>query len=325
MEAAHDIDLGAMASGVSRNGSWPTSMPSTGRLRGRRAERRPDPDGRDGGPRPLSRRCRPRSPRPPAPAGNPQGIVVPARLPAPERGYTTGVEVVVAVGIIGGRYRISGLLGEGGHMAVGFSMPSTTASSAAWPSRSCVPSIVPARHAHAVPAGGADRRTSRPSQHRRRAGLRRGRIDVVSGHGATARHDAARRDRARTARAAEGPIRHCRGSGRGLAAAHARGALHRESSPATSCSRGTGIPRSPTSASQRASTPTPSPTPERRPTLTGVVLGTPADPAPERRTGGSATVSSDLFVVGAMMVEAVTGRRCGARRSGCRRSSAPAA
>ena len=44
-------------------------------------------------------------------------------------------------------------------------------------------------------------------------------------------------------------------------------------------------------------------------TLTGVVLGTPGYLAPERRSGGSATARSDLYSVGAVMVEALTGRR----------------
>jgi hypothetical protein len=44
-------------------------------------------------------------------------------------------------------------------------------------------------------------------------------------------------------------------------------------------------------------------------TMTGVVLGTPGYLAPERRSGHAATVQSDLFSVGAVMVEALTGRR----------------
>ncbi len=44
-------------------------------------------------------------------------------------------------------------------------------------------------------------------------------------------------------------------------------------------------------------------------TITGVVLGTPGYLAPERRSGRPATVQSDLYSVGAVMVEALTGRR----------------
>ena len=46
-------------------------------------------------------------------------------------------------------------------------------------------------------------------------------------------------------------------------------------------------------------------------TQTGIVLGTPGYLAPERRAGQSATVQSDLYAVGAVMVEAVSGRRPG--------------
>jgi serine/threonine-protein kinase len=46
-------------------------------------------------------------------------------------------------------------------------------------------------------------------------------------------------------------------------------------------------------------------------TQTGIVLGTPGYLAPERRTGQPATVRSDLYSVGAVMVEALTARRPG--------------
>jgi serine/threonine-protein kinase len=46
-------------------------------------------------------------------------------------------------------------------------------------------------------------------------------------------------------------------------------------------------------------------------TQTGIVLGTPGYLAPERRSGQPATVRSDLYSVGAVMVEALTARRPG--------------
>jgi len=46
-------------------------------------------------------------------------------------------------------------------------------------------------------------------------------------------------------------------------------------------------------------------------TMTGVVLGTPGYLAPERRSARPATVQSDLYSVGAVMVEALTGQRLG--------------
>ena len=44
-------------------------------------------------------------------------------------------------------------------------------------------------------------------------------------------------------------------------------------------------------------------------TMTGVVLGTPGYLAPERRSGHPATVQSDLYSVGAVMIETLTGQR----------------
>jgi serine/threonine-protein kinase len=46
-------------------------------------------------------------------------------------------------------------------------------------------------------------------------------------------------------------------------------------------------------------------------TQTGIVLGTPGYLAPERRSGHPATVQSDLYAVGAVMAEALSGRRPG--------------
>ncbi len=46
-------------------------------------------------------------------------------------------------------------------------------------------------------------------------------------------------------------------------------------------------------------------------TMTGVVLGTPGYLAPERRAGSPATVQSDLYSVGAVMMEALSGQRPG--------------
>jgi hypothetical protein len=44
-------------------------------------------------------------------------------------------------------------------------------------------------------------------------------------------------------------------------------------------------------------------------TMTGVVMGTPGYLAPERRYGSPASVQSDIYAVGAVMVETLTGRR----------------
>ena len=47
-------------------------------------------------------------------------------------------------------------------------------------------------------------------------------------------------------------------------------------------------------------------------TMTGIILGTPGYLAPERRSGRPATVQSDVYAVGAVMVEALSGQRLGA-------------
>jgi serine/threonine protein kinase len=46
-------------------------------------------------------------------------------------------------------------------------------------------------------------------------------------------------------------------------------------------------------------------------TMTGFVLGTPGYLAPERRAGSAATVQSDLYSIGAVMMETLTGQRPG--------------
>ena len=63
------------------------------------------------------------------------------------------------------------------------------------------------------------------------------------------------------------------------------------------------------------------PAPTSEETITGIVLGTPGYLAPERRAGIIACVESDLYSVGAVMMEALTGR--GPDGAGHRRRNAP--
>jgi hypothetical protein len=58
-------------------------------------------------------------------------------------------------------------------------------------------------------------------------------------------------------------------------------------------------------------------------TMTGVVLGTPGYLAPERRAGKPATVQSDLYSVGAVMMEMLTGQRPGPSRAPTERLPPP--
>ena len=117
-----------------------------------------------------------------------------ARLRRPARsGYTTPVETRTAP-LIGGRYRIDGLLGEGGMARVFDAFDERLERPAAVKILRAETRALPGMR-RAVPAGGADRRTAHPSPHRRRAGLRRRSRVVLSRDGAPARDHAARRDR----------------------------------------------------------------------------------------------------------------------------------
>ncbi len=97
-----------------------------------------------------------------------------------------------------------------------------------------------------------------------------------------------------------------------LAAAHGRGVLHRDIKPSNILLEQDGHTKITDfgiakSFDVRAR---PTPLPDDA-TMTGVVLGTPGYLAPERRSGQLATVQSDLYAVGAVMVEALTGKRLG--------------
>jgi eukaryotic-like serine/threonine-protein kinase len=97
-----------------------------------------------------------------------------------------------------------------------------------------------------------------------------------------------------------------------LTAAHSRGVLHRDIKPSNILLEQDGhtkitdfgIAKSFDIRAEAAS-------PADDMTMTGVVLGTPGYLAPERRSAHPATVQSDLYSVGAVMVEALTGTRLG--------------
>jgi len=97
-----------------------------------------------------------------------------------------------------------------------------------------------------------------------------------------------------------------------LAAAHARGVLHRDIKPSNILLEQDGHTKITDFGIAKSFDVRASPTPLRDDaTITGVVLGTPGYLAPERRSGQLATVQSDVYAVGAVMVEALTGRRLG--------------
>ena len=94
-----------------------------------------------------------------------------------------------------------------------------------------------------------------------------------------------------------------------LAAAHRYGVLHRDIKPSNILLEDDGhakITDFGIAKSFDMATPGPS---TQDLTMTGVILGTPGYLAPERRSGQPATVQSDVYSVGAVMVEALTGRR----------------
>ena len=97
-----------------------------------------------------------------------------------------------------------------------------------------------------------------------------------------------------------------------LAAAHARGVLHRDIKPSNILLQQDGHTKITDFGIAKSFDIRTDPAPPADDmTMTGVVLGTPGYLSPERRSGHPATVQSDLYAVGAVMVEALTGQRLG--------------
>jgi eukaryotic-like serine/threonine-protein kinase len=97
-----------------------------------------------------------------------------------------------------------------------------------------------------------------------------------------------------------------------LTAAHSRGVLHRDIKPSNILLEQDGHTKITDFGIAKSFDIRPDAAPPADDmTMTGVVLGTPGYLAPERRSAQPATVQSDLYSVGAVMVEALTGRRLG--------------
>ncbi len=94
-----------------------------------------------------------------------------------------------------------------------------------------------------------------------------------------------------------------------LASAHGRGVLHRDIKPSNILLQQDGHTKITDFGIAKSVDARTEPTDPDDLTMTGVVLGTPGYLAPERRSGHPATVRSDLYGAGAVMVEALTGRR----------------
>jgi serine/threonine protein kinase len=91
-----------------------------------------------------------------------------------------------------------------------------------------------------------------------------------------------------------------------LAAAHARGVLHRDIKPANVLLTDDGIAKVADFGIAKALHPTPG---GHEPTAMSLVLGTPSYLAPERAQGHPATVRSDLWSVGVLLYESLTGQK----------------
>jgi eukaryotic-like serine/threonine-protein kinase len=97
-----------------------------------------------------------------------------------------------------------------------------------------------------------------------------------------------------------------------LTAAHSRGVLHRDIKPSNILLQQDGHTKITDFGIAKSFDIRPDAAPPADDmTMTGVVLGTPGYLAPERRSAQPATVQSDLYSVGAVMVEALTGQRLG--------------
>ena len=233
-----------------------------------------------------------------------------ARLGIGPSGYTTPVETRTAP-LIGGRYRVNGLLGQGGMARVfdafdeRLERPAAVkilrAETRAIPGmreRFQQEALIAARllHPHIVCVTdfGEDQASSFLVMERL--------------PGSTLRDEIAVRGALSTQRV----LLVLTDTLAGLAAAHAHGVLHRDIKPSNILLQNDGHTKITDFGIAKSFDihMTAGPLPDDM-TMTGVVLGTPGYLAPERRAAHPATVQSDLFSVGAVMVEMLTGQRLG--------------
>jgi hypothetical protein len=225
-----------------------------------------------------------------------------------QAGYNTGVQSRAVIGIIGGRYRLAGLLGEGG-MARVFD---------AFDERLERPVAVKVLRPETEALPGMRERF----QQEARLAARLVHPNIVSvldyGEAGASSYLVMERLPGSTLRdeLSRGPMAPVRlvavltETLAALAAAHKFGVLHRDIKPSNILLQDDGhakITDFGIAKSFDGSLALDPATEDQ--TMTGVVLGTPGYLAPERRVGQPATVQSDLYSVGAVMVEAITGNR----------------
>jgi hypothetical protein len=226
-------------------------------------------------------------------------------------GYTTPVEKTRTAPLIGGRYRIAGLLGEGG-MARVFD---------AFDERLERPAAVKILRAETRALPGMRERFQQEALIAAR--LLHPHIVAVLDFGEDHASSFLVMERLpgttlRDEIVAKGPLSTQRvmlvmtETLAALAAAHSRGVLHRDIKPSNILIEQDGHTKITDFGIAKSFDIRPDAAPPADDmTMTGVVLGTPGYLAPERRSAQPATVQSDLYSVGAVMVEALTGRRLG--------------
>ena len=239
---------------------------------------------------------------PPAAAGPATG------LSTAGAGYTTGVESRTATGTIGGRYRIQGLLGEGG-MARVFD---------AFDDRLERPVAVKVLRPETEALPGMRKRFQQEA--RLAARLIHPNIVSVLDYGEDGASSylvmerlpgtTLRDEMARGPMAAPRVVLVMTEALAALAAAHKFGVLHRDVKPSNILLQDDGHTKlSDFGIAKSVDLSRGAEMSADDVTLAGVILGTPGYLAPERRSGHPATAQSDLYSVGAVLVEALTGRR----------------
>ena len=221
-------------------------------------------------------------------------------------GYNTGVESRAVIGMIGGRYRLAGLLGEGG-MARVFD---------AFDERLERPVAVKVLRPETEALPGMRQRFQQEA--RLAARLVHPNIVAVLDYGEAGGSSYLVMERLpgstlrdEIARGAMPPVRLVpvlTETLAALAAAHKFGVLHRDVKPSNILLQDDGHAKITDFGIAKSFDGSLALDPATQDlTMTGVVLGTPGYLAPERRVGEPATVQSDLYSVGALMVEALTG------------------